>query len=208
MGYLDNTAITVDAILTDIGRKKLAQGNFNPTQFALADDEINYSLYNPDHPLGTDYYGIIIENTPLTEASAVASKALQSKLVTLGRNTKRIPIITATPTSITIFDDASALVRLTTVDSGNAMLGYTVTLLNSDAASIQGDSGVPGNQTDEVPPSDNPRSSTITTKTTIYITPKRLISNAGIPIVTKIIVVGNETGGRVEISLTVQPRVR
>ncbi len=38
------------------------------TQFALGDDEIDYSLWNPDHPLGTDYYGTIIENMPITEA--------------------------------------------------------------------------------------------------------------------------------------------
>ena len=34
MGYLDNSVVTVDAILTNKGRQLLAQGNFNITQFA------------------------------------------------------------------------------------------------------------------------------------------------------------------------------
>ncbi len=54
MGYLDNSSVTVDAILTLKGRELLAKGGnaFNITQFAVGDDEIDYSLWNPDHPLG------------------------------------------------------------------------------------------------------------------------------------------------------------
>ena len=54
MGYLDNSSITVDAILTKKGREMLAKGrdNFIISQFALADDEIDYELWNPAHPLG------------------------------------------------------------------------------------------------------------------------------------------------------------
>ena len=71
MGYLDNTSITVDAILTKKGRELLAQGGigaFNITQFALADDEVDYDLWNPAHSLGSDFYGIVIENMPVLEA--------------------------------------------------------------------------------------------------------------------------------------------
>jgi len=51
MGYLDNTSITVDAILTKKGRQKLASGqSLNITKFALGDDEIDYTLYEPAHP--------------------------------------------------------------------------------------------------------------------------------------------------------------
>ena len=46
MGYLDNSTITVDAILTKRGRELLAQcrgttSGFNITRFALADDEVD-----------------------------------------------------------------------------------------------------------------------------------------------------------------------
>ena len=64
MGVLDNTTITVDAILTKKGRELLAQGEgkFKITQFALADDEIDYGLWN-DESLD----GQIIDNQPVFE---------------------------------------------------------------------------------------------------------------------------------------------
>ena len=64
MGYLNNQVVTVDAILTTKGRELLARGDgsFNITQFALSDDEIDYTLYNPNHPSGSAYYGEAIEN--------------------------------------------------------------------------------------------------------------------------------------------------
>jgi hypothetical protein len=68
----------------------LAQGGnaFNITQFAVGDDEIDYSLWNPDHPLGTDYYGTIIENMPITEAIPDETQALKYKLVHYQKNNK------------------------------------------------------------------------------------------------------------------------
>ena len=59
MGFLNNTTVTVDAILTTKGRELLARGDgsFSITQFALADDEIDYTLYNPNHPSGSAFYG-------------------------------------------------------------------------------------------------------------------------------------------------------
>ena len=52
MGYLNNQVVTVDAILTTKGRELLAKGDgsFNITSFALSDDEIDYTLYNPNNP--------------------------------------------------------------------------------------------------------------------------------------------------------------
>ena len=49
MGYLNNQVVTVDAILTKKGRELLAkgEGNFKITQFALSDDEVDYTMYNP-----------------------------------------------------------------------------------------------------------------------------------------------------------------
>ena len=42
MGYLSNTSVVIDAILTDTGRQLLAlnNGTFQITQFSLVDDEI------------------------------------------------------------------------------------------------------------------------------------------------------------------------
>ena len=68
MGFLDNTSITVDAILTKTGRERLSQGTFQITKFSLSDEEIDYTLYDTTHPNGTDSYGAVIENMNLLEA--------------------------------------------------------------------------------------------------------------------------------------------
>ena len=95
MGYLNNAVITVDAILTTKGREALASndGSFQITQFALADDEIDYTLYNPTHPSGSAYYGEAIVNQPLLEAFPLESQIMKFKLATLPRGTAKMPIL-------------------------------------------------------------------------------------------------------------------
>lgn len=95
MGYLNNSVITVDAILTKKGRELLAQGrgNFNITQFALSDDEVDYDLWNPSHPEGSDYFGAVIENMPITEAIPDETQSMKYKLITLEKSTVAIPYI-------------------------------------------------------------------------------------------------------------------
>jgi hypothetical protein len=102
MGYLNNTVVTVDAILTDVGRQLLAQqnGQFRITQFALADDEIDYTLYNPNNPSGSAYYGQAIDNMPLLEAFPQASQTMKYKLVTLPRGTAKLPILNLNTSNI------------------------------------------------------------------------------------------------------------
>ena len=69
MAFLDNSGdIILDAVLTETGRKKLASGTFTISKFALGDDEINYTLYNKDHPSGSAYYDLEILQTPILEA--------------------------------------------------------------------------------------------------------------------------------------------
>ncbi len=95
MGYLNNQVITVDAILTKKGRELLAKndGSFRITQFALSDDEIDYTLYNPTHPSGSAYYGEAIENMPLLEAFPDEQQIMKYKLVTLPRGTAKLPVL-------------------------------------------------------------------------------------------------------------------
>ncbi len=95
MGYLNNQIITVDAILTKKGRELLAKGDgsFNITQFALSDDEVDYTLYNPNHPSGSAFYGEAIENMPLLEAFPDEAQMMKYKLVTLPRQTAKMPIL-------------------------------------------------------------------------------------------------------------------
>ena len=95
MGYLDNSSITVDAILTKRGRELLSRndGSFRITQFALGDDEIDYSLFNENHPNGTQFSAEAIENMPLIEAIPNGANIMNSKLITLTRGVSAIPYI-------------------------------------------------------------------------------------------------------------------
>ena len=204
MGYLDNSSITVDAILTKKGRELLSKGRdfFVISQFALADDEVDYELWNPAHPLGSDYYGVIIENMPIVEAVTDENYSLRYKLLTLPKNTIRIPIVSTNPAVINIQEGPANVTVITcnTVNGTNT-LGYTVTLLNSDAANIVGDGKGVANNTDVVGANEDRRSVSISTGTTFTLTPKILADNVNIS--TKLIVVGNETGGRTEIDVTI-----
>ena len=85
MGYLDNSSITVDAVLTKKGRDILSKGGeaFKITKFSLSDDEVDYSLWNPLHPSGSNYYGKVIENMPILEAIIDESQAIRYKLISI-----------------------------------------------------------------------------------------------------------------------------
>jgi hypothetical protein len=95
MGFLDNTSITVDAILTKKGRELLARGDgsFKVAKFSLADDEIDYKLWDTAHPNGSNYYGAVIENMPVLEAFTDQNQVMRYKLITLNKNTTRMPIL-------------------------------------------------------------------------------------------------------------------
>ena len=133
MGYLNNSVVTVDAILTDVGRQLLSQnnGSFRITQYALADDEIDYTLYNPNHPSGSAYYGEAIQNMPLLEAFPQASQIMKYKLTTLPRGTAKIPIL-AIPASIALKQGQSQVITPQTLNytGGNTFEqnGYTFTI--------------------------------------------------------------------------------
>ena len=118
MGYLDNSSITVDAILTKRGRELLARGDgsFNITQFALADDEIDYTLFNENHPNGSQYAGEAIENMPLLEAFPDENNIMIHKLVTLPRGTTKLPIVTCNISKIQLSLGATTTADPTTLN--------------------------------------------------------------------------------------------
>ena len=73
MGFLDSAAVTIDATLTRLGRKRLVDGNFKIDRFALSDEGVDYTLYDINHPSGSDSYGTVIENMNVLEVSPVRS---------------------------------------------------------------------------------------------------------------------------------------
>ena len=139
MGYLDNTTTTVDAILTKKGRELLARGEneFKITKFSLSDDEIDYTLWDVTHPDGTNSYGAAIENMPLLEAFPDENQVMRYKLVTLPKDTAKLPIIEVPQSSI-LFKNAGVVqpITPTTRNGSDAKLGYSIILHNSDAADL------------------------------------------------------------------------
>lgn len=203
MGYLDNSTITVDAILTKKGREYLSSGRgLNITQFAVADDEIDYRLYDAGHPKGSAFYDIAIRSLPIVEASPDETQIMKYKLVTLPKTTTRIPLVSIGIPSINTDQRAGSIsISPTTSPSGNARLGYTAILSNKNAGSIVGNglSGAVGSIPiflgDEV----------TTTAAVAKGLTFNFIPNANITatIQTTLTVIGNETGGTVSIPVTV-----
>ena len=87
MAFLDNSGdIILDAVLTDLGRQRLAQGRFQISKFALGDEEINYALYNTSDPRGSAFYDLEILQTPLLEAFTSDQSLMKSKLLIISRD--------------------------------------------------------------------------------------------------------------------------
>ena len=104
MGLLDNDTVIVDAILTKVGRQKLANGQpLGVTQYAFGDTGVDYTLYNADHPSGSDSYGKAITDLPMLEAVPDDNVFLRFKLYGEGeRNVQNFSFITVENTSVTI----------------------------------------------------------------------------------------------------------
>jgi len=135
MGYLNNQVVTIDAILTKKGRELMAKndGSFQITQFALADDEIDYTLYNPTHPSGSSFYGEAIDNMPLLEAFPDETQIMKYQLTTLPRGTAKLPVLDLGYAAITLKQGASLAITPQTLSYlGNAQTyetsGYSATI--------------------------------------------------------------------------------
>ena len=138
MGYLNNKTVTVDAILTKKGRELLARndGSFRITQFSLSDDEVDYLLYNPNHPSGSAFYGEAIENMPVIEAFPDETQDMKYKLITLPRGTAKVPVLDVGYTSITLKQGASLSITPQTLN----YLGTNSTFEASGYVATIGDS--------------------------------------------------------------------
>ena len=139
MGFLNNTSITVDAVLTKKGRELLARGQdeFQITKFALADDEIDYRLWDVTHPNGSNYYGAVIENMPLLEAFVDENQVMRFKLVSLPKNTAKLPVLEV-PSPSLVFNGPGVTQTITpnTRNGSDAEAGYSFTLHDATIANL------------------------------------------------------------------------
>jgi hypothetical protein len=217
MAILNPTFVTVDAILTTKGRELLARndGSFQITQFSLADDEIDYTLYNPLHPSGSAYYGEAIENMPVIEAYPDDSQIMRYKLVTLPRGTSRLPVINVGTGAITLRQGASLTITPQTLNYLGATStfeanGYIVTVSDSRLLSSFAGTGItvttPGitglNTTSGAVLSSSQIGTSFTlTGTTI----NTLFGTNGLnTLTTTLTVIGRDSGARITIPLNIQ----
>lgn len=207
MAYIDNQSITVDATLTKKGREILAKtGNLNITSFSVADDEIDYTLYQPDHPNGSAFYDIALRNTPIFEPFTDETQLMKSKLVTLSQGVVSIPVISIAQDKILVARNYTGeiIISPSTNPAYNLSAGYTAILGNKNVGTLV----VEENN------SINSVSSTIptfagdinTTSAQVVIGKKfRFIPNSslGRTTTTNLTIIGNESGGSTSIEVTV-----
>ena len=214
MGYLNNSIITVDAILTKKGRELLAKGDgsFKITQFALSDDEIDYTLYNPSHPSGSAFYGAAIENMPLLEAFPDETQIMKYKLVTLPRGTAKMPILDIGYSSITLKQGASLAITPQTLNYlGNnetfETSGYTCTVSDTRLFSTFNGVGIDTDQAQALNSSTtvgtNVSKTVIGTTINLRATTVNSLFGSKNSLQATITVVGRDSGARVLIPVTV-----
>ena len=205
MAYINNETITVDAVLTKKGRELLAaNGGLNISTYALADDEIDYRLYQPNHPQGSAYYDLAIRNTPVFEAFTDENQLMKYKLVTLPSGVTSIPVISLGQSSINVDKDYKGEVVIVPATNPvyNTVLGYTAILSNKSIGTIIGEQlqGV----TNATIPSFIGDVSATTAQVSIGLR-FRFVPNASLTktTTTTLTIVGNESGGSTTIPVTV-----
>jgi len=208
MAYINNETITVDAVLTKKGRELLAaKGGLNITSYALADDEIDYSLYQPNHPQGSAYYDLAIRNTPVFEAFTDETQVLKYKLVTLPSGQTSIPVISLGQSAIYVDKDYKGEVVIvpSTNPVYNTTLGYTAILSNKDVGTVIGEQ-LQAATTATIPTFIGDVSST-TAQVALGIR-FRFVPNSSLTTTTTttLTVIGNESGGSISIPVTVNVR--
>ena len=216
MGYLNNSIITVDAILTTKGRELLAanDGSFRITQFALSDDEIDYTLYNPTHPSGSAFYGEAIDGMPLLEAFPEDSQMVKYKLATLPRGTAKLPVLNLGYAAITLQQGAVVAITPQTLNYlGNDQTfetsGYSCTiadvrLLNTfEATGINTAAATNANLNSTTTIGTNVSSTVTGTQITLRATTINTLFGSNSTLVSTLTVNGLDSGARITIPITI-----
>src|SRR5210317_239398 len=214
MGYLDNSVVTVDAILTKKGRELLARGDgsFSITQFALSDDEVDYTLYNPTHPSGSGFYGEAIENLPLLEAFPDETQVMKYKLATLPRGTSKLPILDVGFNSITLKQGASLAVTPQTLNYLGATSifeagGYTATIADTRVLNSFTGVGINSEEAERLNTSTtlgtNVSKTVIGTTINLTATSVNTLFGDRTRLQTTITVIGRDSGARITIPVTI-----
>jgi hypothetical protein len=216
MGYLNNTSVVVDAILTNTGRQLLAQndGSFQITQFSLSDDEVDYTLYNPNQPSGSAFYGEAIENMPVIQAFPESNEIMKYKLITLPRGTAKLPVINVGYNTIVIKQGASLSITPQTLNYLGAtstfeQSGYVATI--GDVRTMSAFNGVgintPNatalNATGTITVGTNVSKTVIGTSINLTATTVNTLFGTNTVLYTTLTVIGRDSGARIQIPIQV-----
>jgi hypothetical protein len=215
LGLLDNTFVTIDAVLTKKGRELLARndGSFQITQFALADDEIDYTLYNPLHPSGSAFYGEAIERMPVMEAFPDEAQIMRNKLVTLPRGTSKLPVVSLGYTSIILKQGASLTISPQTLNYLGATStfeanGYAMTVADIRLLSVFSGAGVNASQNNvqvnQTTGTKLSKSEIGTSFTLTGTTIDTLFGSTGTQLSTTLTVIGRDSGARITVPLIIK----
>ena len=197
MGFLDNTTITVDAILTRKGREKLASfGSFDIVYYAFADDEIDYNLYDVTHPQGSTYYGAVLENMPLLESFVDETQVMRYKLFTNeNKDLNTLSYVTVGGNTTAGNNETITLTDINTANFGNDDT-YKFTLLNTNVFSMTDSSGNRGTLT------RRGGSQVVRNTKSVVLTPKDLTGLTN-PITKTVVFIESEgTGASTSITIT------
>jgi hypothetical protein len=214
MGYLNNQIVTVDAILTKKGRELLAKndGSFRITQFALSDDEIDYTLYNPNNASGSAYYGQAIENMPLLEAFPDETQIMKYLLTTLPRGTAKMPILNIGYTNIVLKQGASLSITPQTLNylgGGNTFetSGYNFTIGDVRTMSVFNGVGINTDQATSLNSTTtlgtNVSKTVIGTTLNMTGTTINTLFGSATTLQTVLIVQGRDSGARITVPITI-----
>ena len=214
MAYLSNTSVVIDAILTKKGRELLARndGSFQITQFSLSDDEVDYTLYNPNHPSGSAFYGEAITNMPIIQAFPTDNEIMKYRLVTLPRGTSQLPVVNIGYSTITLPQGGSISITPQTLNYLGATStyetdGYTFTI--GDVRTTSTFTGV-GINTPEVASLNatttigtNVSKTVIGTTINITATTVNTLFGTNSILQTTLIAVGRDSGARISVPETI-----
>lgn len=211
MGFQNPLLITTDTILTRAGRAALAKGDgsFRITQFALSDDEIDYTLYNPNHPSGSAYYGEAIENMPLLEAFPDETQIMKYKLVTLPRGTAKLPLLSIGYPSIILKQGETLSITPKTLNYlGNNSIyetsGYSATIADARVmASFEGVGKTTTTTQSNVSLGTNLSKTVIGSQINLKATTVNTLYGSNTQLKTTLTFVGLDSGARIVIPVTI-----
>jgi len=214
MSYLSNTSVVIDAILTKKGRELLSRndGSFRISQFSLADDEVDYSLYNPTHPSGSAFYGEAIEAMPILQAYPNDQEIMKYKLITLPRGTAKLPIVDIGYTNITLRQGSSLSITPQTLNylgssTSFEQSGYIATI--GDIRTMSSFNGVGINTAEATALNTTTTVGTNVSKTVIgttinmTATTTNTLFGSNTTIYTTLTIVGRDSGARVSIPINI-----